>query len=82
MIIIDAIGFLIPTTLLAYGLNAGLPGFARGHPLYAMFFKTDCGIDLTNHGLLCRMEKRSDHRVLVSSFCDEEIKLTRIVSKS
>jgi hypothetical protein len=81
MIIVDAIGFLIPTTLLAYGLNAGLPGFTRGHPPYTMFFKTDCAID-SNRGLLCRMEKGSDHRVLVSSFCDEEIKLTRIASKS
>jgi hypothetical protein len=57
MIIIDAIGFLIPTTLLAYGLNAGLPGFARGHPPYAMSFETDGGIDFTNRGPLCRVEK-------------------------
>jgi hypothetical protein len=57
MIIIDAIGFLIPTTVLAYGLNARLPGFASGYPAYVMSFKTDGGIDLADLGLLCRMEK-------------------------
>jgi hypothetical protein len=33
MIIVDAIGFLIPTTVLAYGLNATLPGFSQGYPV-------------------------------------------------
>jgi len=43
--------------ILAYGLNARLPGFARGHPPYAMSFETDGGIDFTNRGPLCRVEK-------------------------
>lgn len=57
MIIINAIGFLIPTTVLAYGLNARLLGFASGYPPYVMSLKTDGGIDLADLGLLCRMEK-------------------------
>lgn len=57
MIIIDAIGLFIPTTLLAYGLNAGLLGFARGCPPNAMSFKTEGGMDFTNRGLLCWIEK-------------------------
>ena len=32
MIIIDALGFLIPTSVLAYGLNAKLNGFKQGYP--------------------------------------------------
>ena len=32
MIVIDAAGLLIPTTVLAYGLNAALPGFKSGYP--------------------------------------------------
>jgi hypothetical protein len=44
MIIIDAIGFLIPTTLLAYGLNARLPGFASGYPPYLCPSKPMAGL--------------------------------------
>jgi hypothetical protein len=33
MIILVAIGLLVPTTVLAYGLNAGLSGFKRGYPV-------------------------------------------------
>lgn len=33
MIIIVAAGLLIPTTALAYGLNAGLSGFKQGYPV-------------------------------------------------
>jgi hypothetical protein len=32
MIIVLAAGLLIPTTVLAYGLNAGLSGFKQGYP--------------------------------------------------
>jgi hypothetical protein len=33
MIILVAIGLLVPTTVLAYGLNAGLSGFKQGYPV-------------------------------------------------
>jgi hypothetical protein len=33
MIILVAVGLLVPTTVLAYGLNAGLSGFKQGYPV-------------------------------------------------
>ena len=38
MIIVDSTAFLVSTTVLAYGLNAGLPAFARGYPSYVFFW--------------------------------------------